>query len=276
MCNLRQDFHCKILPLNLDSAETMVRIMWTKCNWNSIRFGHFVPLVDRVFSLPIVDVNLRPMDFVEKEAIMDEVDLTEDMDVDSSSNLSKSCVGESVAVNNNTTDSQEIENDMTRQKLGAIDTNDCDQVRMDGVELEQNKDQLNIHEKMEVDTDMRSVDDVCECSVQKGPFYCTSCHHAVLVRSNVKIFKKDNYNFEIEVVKNVLDYQYRQKSDDGKEYICQNCSKNLQKKDPKVPRKSAYNIEMRKKYTDHAEKVGKEMSRTKCIFKAGEKFRKSC
>ena len=158
----------------------------------------------------------------------------------------------------------------------VIDMNDCDQVRMDGVELEQNKDELNVHEKMEVGTDMRSVDDVCECSVQKGNFYCTSCHRAVLVRSNVKIFKKDNYNFEIEVVKNVLDDQYRQKSDDGKEYICQNCSKNLQKKDPKVPRKSAYNIEMRKKYTDHAEKVGKEMNRTKCIFKAGEKFKKSC
>ena len=69
------------------------------------------------------------------------------MDVDSSSNLSKSCVGESVAVNyrvkidNNTTESQEIENDMTRQKLCDIDMNDCDQVRMDGVELEQNKDQ---------------------------------------------------------------------------------------------------------------------------------------
>ena len=145
------------------------------------------------------------------------------MDVDSSSNLSKSCVGESVAVNyrvkidNNTTDSQEIENDMTRQKLCDIEMNDCDQVRMDGVELEQNKDQLNIHEKMEVGTDMRSVDDMCECSVQKGHFYCTSCHRTVLVRSNVKIFRKDNYNFEIEVVKNVLDDQYRQKSDDGKE-----------------------------------------------------------
>ena len=33
---------------------------------------------------------------------------------------------------------------------------------------------------------------------------------------------------------------------------------------------------MRKKYTDHAEKVGKEMNRKKCIFKAGEKFKKSC
>ena len=77
---------------------------------------------------------------------MDEVDLNEDMDVDSSSNLSNSCVGESVTVNyrikidNNTTDSQEIENDMTRQKLCDIDMNDCDQVRMDGMELEQNKD----------------------------------------------------------------------------------------------------------------------------------------
>ena len=63
---------------------------------------------------------------------------------------------------------------------------------MDGVELEQITDQLNIHEKMEVDSDMRNVDDVCECAVQKGTFYCTSCHRAVLVRSNVKIFNKDN------------------------------------------------------------------------------------
>ena len=45
LCNLRQDFHREILPLNFDSAETMVRIMWTKCNWNTMRFGHFVPLV---------------------------------------------------------------------------------------------------------------------------------------------------------------------------------------------------------------------------------------
>ena len=201
-------------------------------------------MVDRVFSLPIVDVNVRPKDFVEKEAIMDEVDLTEDMDVHVCSNLSKSPVVESVAVkkmvkvDNSITFSQGLENDMRRQKLCDIDMNNCDQVRMDGVELEQIRDQLNIHEEMEVDTDMRSVDDVCEGSVQKGPFYCTSCHCAVLVRSNVKIFKKDNYNFESEVVKNVLDDQYRQKSDDGKEYICHNCSKNLQKKDPKVPRKS--------------------------------------
>ena len=47
LCNLRQDFHRELLPVNLDSAEIMVRIMWTKYNLNSTRFGHFVPLVDR-------------------------------------------------------------------------------------------------------------------------------------------------------------------------------------------------------------------------------------
>ena len=47
LCNLRQDLHHELLPVNFDSAEIMVRIMWTKYNLNSKRFGHFVPLVDR-------------------------------------------------------------------------------------------------------------------------------------------------------------------------------------------------------------------------------------
>ena len=285
LCNLRQDFHRVILPLDLDNAENIVRIMWTKCNWNSVRFGHFVPLVDRVFSLPIIDVNLRPLDFVEKEAIVSEVDLTEEMDVESSSNLSTFKVCESVAsksvkqFENSITETHEIveekvDIDMDVEKIDDIDIADCDQVRMDGVEMGQIKDGINIHEEMEVDTNVRSVD---ECSaVQVGPFYCTSCHHAVCTRSNVKIFKMDNYNFESDIVKSVLHDQYRCKSDDGKEYICQSCSKNLQKIDPKVPRKSVYNIEKRKEYKVHAEEVGKEMSREKSISKAGEKFRRSC
>ena len=47
LCNLRQDLHHELLPVNLDSAEIMVRIMWTKYNLNSTRFGYCVPLVDR-------------------------------------------------------------------------------------------------------------------------------------------------------------------------------------------------------------------------------------
>ena len=47
LCNLRQDLHRELLPVNFDSAEIMVRIMWTKYSLNSKRFGHFVPLVDR-------------------------------------------------------------------------------------------------------------------------------------------------------------------------------------------------------------------------------------
>ena len=61
-----------------------------------------------------------------------------------------------------------------------------------------------------------------------------------------------------------------------KSIFCQSCSKNLQKIDPKVPRKSVYNIKKRKEYKVHAEEVGKEMSRAKSISKAGEKFRRSC
>ena len=106
---------------------------------------------------------------------------------------------------------------MDVEKIHDIDIADCDQVRMDGVEMGQIKDEINIHEEMEVDTNVRSVD---ECSaVQVGPFYCTSCHHAVCTRSNVKIFKMENYNFESDIVKSVLHDQYRCKSDDGKEYI---------------------------------------------------------
>ena len=47
LCNLRQDLHHELLPVNFDSAEIMVRIMWTKYNLNSTRLGYCVPLVDR-------------------------------------------------------------------------------------------------------------------------------------------------------------------------------------------------------------------------------------
>ena len=262
--NLRQDFNRIILPKNLDTAEKIVRIMWTKCNWNSMRFGHFVPLVDRDISLPIIDMNLRPLDYVEIRGIVDQVDLSEEMDVDLT-----------------------IEKNLTTK---------VDVIKVDGCDVERGKimDKVEIHEEMEFDSNESGIDNqestqVCnmedvdntsgvmdESSVKNKSFYCTSCHHAVSSRSNVIIFRKDKYDFENDVVRKVLNDQYRHRSDDGNEYICQNCSKNLKKKVPKVPRKSAYNIEKMKKYSDHAEKVGKEMKTKKQILKAGEKFRHSC
>ena len=44
--------------------------------WNSSRFGHLVPLVDRDRSLPIIDENLCPLGFVESEPTFAEIDLT--------------------------------------------------------------------------------------------------------------------------------------------------------------------------------------------------------
>ena len=46
LCNLRQDLHHELLPVNLDSAEIMVRIMWTAIQTlNSTRFGYCVHLL---------------------------------------------------------------------------------------------------------------------------------------------------------------------------------------------------------------------------------------
>ena len=56
----------------------MVRIMWTMSTWNSSRFGHLVPMVDRDHSLPIIDANLCPVGYVESVPTFAEIDLTEE------------------------------------------------------------------------------------------------------------------------------------------------------------------------------------------------------
>ena len=80
--NLRQDLIRMVLPMDLDgpNVDKVVRIMWTKCAWNSRQFNHFVALVDSVHDMPFGEVNLQPLGYSEnvRKCVPIEIDLTED------------------------------------------------------------------------------------------------------------------------------------------------------------------------------------------------------
>ena len=77
LSNLRNDFHRLILPSNLDCTGSTVRILWAMCSWNSTRFGHLVPLVEHDHSLHLIEENLCPVGYKEREPVFAEIDLTD-------------------------------------------------------------------------------------------------------------------------------------------------------------------------------------------------------
>ena len=52
----------------------MVRILWAISSWNSTRFGHLVPLVECDHSLFVIEANLCPVGFTEREPVFAEID----------------------------------------------------------------------------------------------------------------------------------------------------------------------------------------------------------
>ena len=235
--NLRRDFHRIILPRNLDEAGTMVRIMWTMCTWNSSRFGHFVPLVERDYSLEITDENLCPVGYVESQPTFAEIDLTEVDDVhgnrehvgDVSMDLPKEnhCrKGEKSYLENvNITDSGCREsgsngNEDAKKKLFQEEV--CSKIN-------RNEERFS-------------------------GFLCTSCHRNKSLRTDVLMFEVTKYNFEYDVVRNVLADIYRCKDANGIEYICKTCHISLSDlKNPDIPRYSAYRRNEEKKKNEKEE-----------------------
>ena len=197
---LRNDYHRLILPANLDTVGSIVRIMWTKASYSSMRFGHFVPLVERNRCLRIVDCNFPPLDYNRDCNINAIVDLTADIEENQSKDesfLSKNDSG----------------------YFGGCDDN--------SEEKSMNKETLIYWE----DISGRTKD-------ERKDFLCTCCHYQIHDKCKVVSFDVNNYNFELEVVRSVLSDIYRCKDSNGIEYICKTCHESLSGAMPKFPRES--------------------------------------
>ena len=228
--NLRKDFHRIILPRNLDQAGTMVRIMWTMSTWNSSRFGHLVPLVDRDRSLPIIDENLCPLGFVESEPTFAEIDLT---------GHNNGCREQEHAVHMNVDVSKE---------------GDClvSGITSDGIEPKGN---MNVEDDDKKKLYQEEVSQKFDPSEQRFlGFLCTSCHRKKTLRSDVLLFDVRKYNFGHDVIRNVLADVYRCKDTNGIEYICKRCHGSLSDvKNPDIPRYSAFRRSEEKKKNEEEE-----------------------
>ena len=72
-------------------------------------------------------------------------------------------------------------------------------------------------------------------------FMCTSCHRNKSLRTDVLMFDMTKYNFQHDVIRNVLADVYRSKDANGIEYICKRCHSSLSDmKNPDIPRYSAF------------------------------------
>ena len=104
-------------------------------------------------------------------------------------------------------------------------------------------------------------------------YICTSCHDVRKTRKNMVEFVEKEYKYENDIVTKVLSKKYRRKCSDGHELICNLCYSNLVSDHPKLPRKSAYNVDMiGKKNVSKVKEKNEEDKRRHMIKKAGDKF----
>ena len=195
------------LPSSLEGVNCVdaMRIMWTKCTGSSSGFNHFVPVVERNFSLDFGDVNLQELGRISAPMEI-EIDLTEevgygfvDKESDCISPTKKDC-----------NKSEEIVNNIG--EVGEL------KIKKEGI----------IHAN---ESDMKI----------EGNFLCTSCHKFYDARTYVVLFRKNRYNFGCGVVRNVLSKDIQLNSIDGKEYVCRVCDTSLRHLEgPKIPKKCVF------------------------------------
>ena len=253
---LRTDHHRLILPADLDSADKLVRIMWSKVNWSSIQYGHFVPLVMRDFNFPIHDCNFAPIGYECVREKKEVCDLTEDStEIQRQRNISRK------------NDSGYFE-DLEKE----YDINTSNDVVMEDVSLGDDgivgSTNEIVHEnsgignesgffdessvKIDKDNCVKEEDSVYWSQIAEGidrkkTFLCTCCHRHISKRSEVIEFQEKQYNFENDVVKHVLSDLYRCKDTNELEYICKLCQSSLTRERPIVPNVCASNTLMAKK-----------------------------
>ena len=87
----------------------------------------------------------------------------------------------------------------------------------------------------------RAADKFLKACDELPEFVCTSCHR-LLFRKTVCVFSENKYDMNNEVVKKVLDAEYRYKAEhQNDEYICKTCHHDLKRKNPKMPAQAAAN-----------------------------------
>ena len=110
------------------------------------------------------------------------------------------------------------------------------------IDLTKDSNKEKVSGKQDVSIEIDITQDSNEDSIEKSDrWLCTSCHKVVSSRSNLYLFDKSRYNFDHDIVKNVLDEKFRLCDKNGNEFICRFCHKNLRSWDnPKYPMKSVY------------------------------------
>ena len=239
LSNLRKDFHRRILPSNSNDTGSTVKILWAMYSWTSSRFGHIVPLVERVHGMNFIEVNLPPVGYQEREPVFAEIDLTE---VDNGYHERDDDFHMDV-------DQKEGGSSPARQKTcldGRLKDDSTYSIRSDDVDAEK------VTEKTSYWEDVSGKIDPIEdrfCT-----FLCTSCHRNKKLRTDVIVFDVTKYNFKNDVVKNVLSEMYRCRDPNGMEYICRRCHDCLSHpKNPDIPRYSVFKRNQEKKDKEEEE-----------------------
>ena len=217
---LRTDYNRLILPADLNSAGSCIMVMWTKGCWNSLRFGHFVPLVKCNPSLCIVDTNFCPIGYVSQKKSDTIIDLTSSVEIGKNDDLKQKHLTQGI--------SSRVEQ--------CVD-------EMDMLEI----NSLKKGDDIKWEDVSGKIDDL---KVKRKVFLCTSCHRQLSNPKDVKLFKMNDYNFNNCVVADILSDVRRCKENTGLEYICKPCNESLTLKTPNVPR----NCSLRKTEED-TEKV---------------------
>ena len=226
LANLRNDFHRLILPNNLDGAGSIVRILWAMCSWNSTRFGHLVPLVERDHSFHVIEQNLCPVGYKEREPVFAEIDLTE---------------GDNGSYERDHIVHMEVNQEKDSKKATTIKTN-LDSQRKDNSAYSTRSDDVDAAEETKKSLYWEDVSSKMDPIEERFcTFLCTSCHRNKKLRTDVIVFDAAKYNFKSDVVKNVLSEIYRCRDRNGMEYICKRCHDSLSDaKNLDIPRYSAF------------------------------------
>ena len=214
---VRNELNRTILPRDLDNEQgsQLVRIMWTKSCGTSSGFNHFVPVVDVDLGLKVVDVNSEEIQKIHNP-IEVEIDLTEE-DGNKSVNLGSNRMECNLKEIKKISDPIKVERDVMEED-GS-----------EGMNLDSNVKECKFVKK-----------ENCAQSKDKS-FVCTSCHHVFCSRTSVVLYKRSRYNFDIDVVRNVLDNEIRLCSDDGREYLCLQCHRKLKSSEnPEVPKNCVF------------------------------------
>ena len=105
---------------------------------------------------------------------------------------------------------------------------------------EMNEDEVGVDNNSQIDSEAKKESNE-EAGKNIDGWLCTLCYQTVSMKSNVYMFDRSRYNFEHDIVRNVLDEMIRCCDHSGDEFICRFCHNCLESWDnPKYPMKCIY------------------------------------